>query len=724
VQQTLELVTENFHSLLTHDFNADGISEILVARIMKNSTDIGIIHPKQLSNNVVKINEKVTTICMAQTSLDRHFELVTGDYKGVIRINARNGKPFFTKDIKDGIRLPSSIASSAPGDLNGNKLSEIVVGCQNGEVVMVERIPGKKQRWDQIRGFSLGKIFPSEVTQVMTGDFNGNGQVGFYAASKEGIFKEIEFRPQLQKFDLVGEFRVETEPSFCFAGDFDRDGITEVMVGEYSGRLSIFKRSKLMSVHNFEGVITSGTVSDVDNDRQLEIIVGTSKGMFHILRSNTIESYDGYGNIGDLKVGDLSGNRMNDLVFSIDKRRIIAFNMVRDKGKERPNADLIPYGGGTQQTTQPIASRPSEQSQQPDTSNTFCPNCQSQVRFIEQYRRYYCYSCRQYIAPVSKHETKPKVKTTIEPKTHSSPYEPIGTPYDSASYQPYTTQSGTPEPQQSDIEKVKSKVSNSLSGIGDSQDLEWQEDKEIFEETEEEYFIPLDMETDLDAGAEFFNDILKIKHVILIHSHSGVPLFSQGFGKEIDVSLTSGFLSAVGTFTEEMAGETEKRYGVFSEIGREGFWILIYEGQKSKAALLVGEKLGPSLKHRITIFMKEFEKKYIDELETFNGFISTFSGSTDILEKHLRIEYLYPLKIDVKRMRLTAVSQHEKMIAKAYTEFMKTTDDEVFYVTELIDIIFKQVQINIPKEDVLKVLIKYLENGMLIPLPPPPETSF
>ncbi len=401
MQQTLELVTENFHSLITHDFNADGISEILVARIVKNGTEIGIIHPKQLSNNVVKINETVNTICIAQTSLDRNFELVTGDYKGVIRINARNGKPFFTKDIKDGIRLPSGIISSAPGDLNGNKLSEIVVGCQNGEVVMVERIPGKKQRWNQIRGFSLGRIFSKAVTQIVTGDFNGNGQAGFIAADKDGIFKEIEFRPQLQKFDLVGEFQVETEPSFCFAGDFDRDGITEVIVGEYSGRLSIFKRSKLMSVHNFDGIITSGTVSDVDNDRLLEIIVGTSKGMFHILRSNTIESYDGYGNIADLKVGDLNGNRMNDLVFSIDKRRIIAFNMVRDKGKEKPNADLIPYGG-KRELAQQVASDPSGQSMKPDTSNAFCPNCQSQVRFIEQYRRYYCYSCRQYIAPVNK----------------------------------------------------------------------------------------------------------------------------------------------------------------------------------------------------------------------------------------------------------------------------------------------------------------------------------
>lgn len=725
MQQTLELVTENFHSLITHDYNADGISEILIARIIKNGTDIGIIHPKQLSNNVVRINERISTICMAQTSLDRNFELVSGDYKGVIRINSRSGKPFFTKDIKDGIRLPSGIVSAAPGDLNGNKLSEIVVGCQNGEVVMVERIPGKKQRWDQIRGFSLGKIFPNEVTQVVTGDFNGNSLIGFITASRDGVFKEIEFRPALQKFDLVGEFRVETEPSFTFAGDFDRDGITEVMVGEYSGRLSIFKRSNLMSVHNFEGAITSGTVADVDNDRQLEIVIGTSTGSFHILRPNTIESYEGYGDISDLKVGDLTGNRMNDLVFSIDKRRIIAFNFTRDKSKEKPNADLLPYGGYSQSQAQ-MARQQSTPVQQPETKNAFCPNCQQQVRFIEQYRRYYCYNCRQYVAPVGKKDPKAKQNPMIEPQAHGSPYAPIGTPYDAPSaYQPYAampTESAASQETKHDIEQIKSRVGDQLSAISDPNELEWQEETEPMETSEiEEYFIPLDLEADLDAGAEFFNDILKIKHVILIHSQSGVPLFSQGFGKEIDVSLTSGFLSAVGTFTEEMAGETEKRVGVFSEIGREGFWILIYEAHQSKAALLVSEKLGAALKQRITLFMKEFEQSYATELKNFNGFISAFNSATDILEKHLRIEYLYPLKIDVKRMRLTAITQQEKMIAKAYTDYMKNSDDEVFYVTELIDIIYNQIQTSIPKEDVLKILIKYLENGMLVPLPPPPE---
>lgn len=707
MQQTLELATEPFHSLLTHDYNADGISEVLLARLVKNGTNIGIIHPKQLANLVVRINEPINKMIVAQTSLDRSFELVTGDNKGVIRINSRNGKPFFSRDIKDGIRLPSSIFAIAPGDLNGNKLHEIIVGCQNGEIVMVERIPGKKMKWDKIRGFSLGKIFGKEVRHIITGDYNGNGSTGFIAGSQEGLFKEIEFRPQLQKFDLIGEFRIETPPTCCFSGDIDRDGISEVMIGEQSGRLSIFKKNRLMSTHNLDGAITCGAVGDVDNDRQLEVVVGTDRGTFNILRSNTIESYEGYSNISDLKIGDLNGNRQNDLVFSIEKRRIVAFSFTRDKLKEKPNADLLPFPGkkGGQ-----IAGAVTS-SQIPDVADAHCPNCEGQVRFIEQYRRWYCNSCRAYVAPVSKQEAKPKIRPMIDAQQHGSPYDP------------YAVQGAYATPVQPDIEKVKSKVESSIPTTGETENIEWKEDKEEVEvaEVDANYFLPLDLESDLETGAKFFNDILKIKHVILIHSQSGVPLYSQSFGKQIDVSLTSGFLSAVGTFTEEMSGDTEKRVGVFSEIGREGFWILIYEAEYAKAALLVSEKLGPDLKKRITYFMKEFEKEYHDQIIEFSGFVSAFSGAADILEKHLRLEYLYPLKIDAKRMRLTAITSDEKKLAKAYTEFLQNRDDEVFYLTELLEVVLDEHGGNMDLPSVLKVLIKYLENGMLIPLPPPPD---
>ena len=75
-------------------------------------------------------------------------------------------------------------------------------------------------------------------------------------------------------------------------------------------------------------------------------------------------------------------------------------------------------------------------------------------------------------------------------------------------------------------------------------------------------------------------------------------------------------------------------------------------------------------------------------------------------------------------MRLTAITQNEKKLAKTYTEFLSKTEDEVFYVTELIELAYKNPEINLSKEDVLIVLIKYLENGMLIPLPPPPDDTF
>lgn len=706
LQQTLEEATDNFHSLITHDFNIDGISEIIAARLIKNTTDVRIIHPKHMSNYSVKINERINTMCVARTSLERGFELITGDIKGVVRINSRNGRPFFSKDIRDGIRLPSGVISASPGDLNGNKLSEIIVGCANGEVVMIERIPGKKHRWDKVRGFSLGKIFPDPACHILTGDFNGNGQTGFVVGTRDGTFKEIEFRPQLQKFDLIGEFNIENEPSFCFNGDFDRDGISEVMIGDVSGRLSVFKRNRVMSTHNLGDTITCGSVGDVDNDKQLEIVVGTLNGSFHILRQNTIESYEGYSNINDLRIGDLNGNRQNELVFSIDKSRVVAFSFSRDKTKEKPNVELIPFKGSGLRTAQI--------DQMPDSTNAFCPNCQSQVRFIEQYRRWYCYTCRQYVAPLSKKEKVVETKPMIEAQRHGKPYS-VGTPY--APYQPYSTSSTDAYKPQID--------DNQLIPEEPVLDITQKNEIKLEEQVEEtNYFLPLDLEADKKVGIEIFNDILKIKHVILIHSHSGVPLFSQGFGKEIDVSLTSGFLSAVGTFTEEMAGDVEKRVGVFSEIGREGFWILIYEGNNSKAAFLVSEKIGESLKRRIGIFMNEFESLYKKQLDDFSGFISEFTGATDLLEKHLRLEYLYPLKIDIKRMRLTAITQHEKQLAKTYTEFIATNEEEVYYVTELIDLILEKQKASMLKEDVLSVLIKYLENGMLIPLPPPPDEAF
>jgi len=710
VQQTLEEVTQPFHSLLTHDYNIDGISEIIASRIGKNDTEISIAHPKHMTNYSIKINERINTMCIAQTSLDRGFELITGDIKGVVRINSRNGRPFFSKDIKDGIRLPSSVLCAAPGDLNGNKLSEIIIGCANGEVVMIERIPGKKHQWDKIRGFSLGKIFPQPVTQILTGDFNGDGQIGFIVGAVDGTFKEIEFRPQLQKFDLIGEINIQAIPSFSFNGDFDRDGISEVMIGDQSGRLSIYKRNRLMSTHNLDGAITCGSVGDVDNDRQLEIVVGTANGSFHILRQNTIESYEGYSNINDLRIGDLNGNRVNELVFSIDKRRIVAFSFTRDKAKEKPNVELIPFKG--------VGVATPSQADIPDTSDAFCPNCQSQVRFIEQYRRYYCYSCRQYVAPITKQEGRNQTTTIIETKSHGSPYV-VGTPYE-----PYKATDAMEE-SITGISKAKSKVQNTLGSISPGSDIVWQEEsgKETSEESTPNYYLPLDLESDLEMGAEFFNDILKIRHVILIHSFSGVPLFSQGFGKEIDVSLTSGFLSAVGTFTEEMSGETEKRTGVFSEIGREGFWIMIYEGEIAKTAILVSEKIGTHMKKRISIFMDEFENTYKEDLVNFTGFISGFAGTTDLLEKHLRLEYLYPLKMDIKRMRLTAISPNEKKLAKAYTEFLSGAEDEVYYVTELIEAALHNQSVNLLKDDILAVMIKYLENGMLIPIPPPPNSQ-
>jgi hypothetical protein len=440
-----------------------------------------------------------------------------------------------------------------------------------------------------------------------------------------------------------------------------------------------------------------------------------------------------------MEIGDLSGNRQNDLIFSIDKRRVIAFTFMRNKLKEKPNVELIPFGpvGATpQKAIRTTATTSPKHQSEIDMEAAYCPNCKGGVDFIAEYRRFYCYKCRKYVAPVTKEELDQPKEHLIDPQSHGTPYEavssayspyqaydPVRSPYaPKQAYEPSAEQ--IPQTGESAIDKVKAKVENSLSDFTPGQKFEWHEEADSTPDTEIDYFVPLDIESMQDKGAEFFNDLLNIKHVIIIHAGSGVPIFSQGFGKEIDVSLTSGFLSAVGTFTEEMAGEQSgKRIGVFSEIGREGFWILIYEGEISKAAFLINEKMGPIVKRRIKMFMKEFEKIYAKELANFDGFVSAFRETTDLLEKHLKVEYLYPLKIDLKRMRLTTISKYEKIIAKNYIQHLKQSSNDVYYVTELIQIILENSKANVPREELLKILIKYLENNILIPLPPPPSET-
>ena len=100
VQQTLEMVTDSFHSLITHDFNMDGISEILYARIVKNITNIGVLHPKTMENNVVRINDIINTFCiMPKIFFYLIFPMVGGLTYEVVARYAFNAPTIWAYDV-------------------------------------------------------------------------------------------------------------------------------------------------------------------------------------------------------------------------------------------------------------------------------------------------------------------------------------------------------------------------------------------------------------------------------------------------------------------------------------------------------------------------------------------------------------------------------------------------------------------------------------------------
>ncbi len=52
----------------------------------------------------------------------------------------------------------------------------------------------------------------------------------------------------------------------------------------------------------------------------------------------------------------------------------------------------------------------------PSKAAKICPNCGGEPTYVEQYKRYYCYTCSEYVEPIEKgKEEKPKAVTRVEP---------------------------------------------------------------------------------------------------------------------------------------------------------------------------------------------------------------------------------------------------------------------------------------------------------------------
>jgi hypothetical protein len=130
----------------------------------------------------------------------------------------------------------------------------------------------------------------------------------------------------------------------------------------------------------------------------------------------------------------------------------------------------------------------------------------------------------------------------------------------------------------------------------------------------------------------------------IIHRYSGMQLFSYRFREDIklDPTLISGFISAVISFTEELKPSEGKEIIKFID---RGDFVLQVEPGKNVIGVLIMSSKDYSFRDKLRMLVLEFERRYGDCLENWNGMASQFDDFEEQVKQLISTKPLSPYHI-------------------------------------------------------------------------------
>ena len=213
--------------------------------------------------------------------------------------------------------------------------------------------------------------------------------------------------------------------------------------------------------------------------------------------------------------------------------------------------------------------------------------------------------------------------------------------------------------------------------------------------------------------ATVLDDLVKISYILIIDKEAGLSIYHKQISfEDIDSDLISGFLQAISAFKTEIKKSTTttaKRPGF--EMDYVDFKIVITDGEYVRVALVLEGTPSEKLKENQWLFTDQFEKRFAGVLQEFEGDITPFKQSDDLVEKYFNITLIYPLKLR-KHYGVIKLKGLEKDLVEMAAEIQK--ERKVFFISSLLNLALAARKAS--RDEIISAILSLREKGLVVPV--------
>jgi hypothetical protein len=175
-------------------------------------------------------------------------------------------------------------------------------------------------------------------------------------------------------------------------------------------------------------------------------------------------------------------------------------------------------------------------------------------------------------------------------------------------------------------------------------------------------------------------NLLNLDYITVIEKVTGNNVYEQTFpGKPFDVISFSSFLTYLRRFGIEVIEQKEEVWTV--KIDFNDYKVFITDFKQFKTIFVMNEIPSDEFFDSIKDLTIDIQKEYHRYLKTFDGQTKPFESVKELLEHHLQIYFLYPLRIN--KLDAVKLNRDEESLTLLAQDLMKQYNLDHFYIKYL-----------------------------------------